>query len=282
MTIAARHSRTRLVDGSGEVLWNDPSCQHARQVDDWWLGSGRYAVIDPPGWLRLPVRANAWRAIGIVSGLRIQFAPPVAKSGSVREILEADPSARAGRYCIYEEFYRSPGDPAAGGVAYWSRMQINPPPVASPVSATSGFPLLTRILQRPVNVDNSGWPTPAPIRFVPAASFFPPRPPGAEIHYRSGVLTEFGAGNKSGYAAIRDDSGRTFGYFTGWPINVDGKQTHCAIPPRHGLRFDPKLCEGGWPTDMVIGLTRVRLYYWHAATPWGRHVEVTDRIDRTP
>jgi hypothetical protein len=124
--------------------------------------------------------------------------------------------------------------------------------------------------------------TAAPVVNVKSPRFFPPRPPNAEMHYRSGVLMAFGAGMHSGGAELRDASGRTFEYFTGWPMYIDGKQTHCAIPPRGGARFDPILCEGGWPANVIIGATRVRVYYWHAMTPWGKDVEVTDQIDRAP
>ena len=267
--IAKGHPRTTLTDGSGRAVWENPSCEYAPYVDDWWLGSARYAVIDPPNWLRLPMRADAWLAIGVVSGRHVQFAPPVSMTSSIREIVQADPSLQSGSYCIYEEFYRSPGDPGAGGIAYWSRMQV---------TALVPAPKW----QRPVNVDNSGWPTPSPMPYVPAPSFFPARPRNAEIHYRSGVLMQFGAGNKSGYAAISDVSGRNFRYFTGWPMYIDGKQTHCAVPPMRGQRIDPILCEGGWPSDVVLGSTHVRVYYWHAVASWGKHVEVTDEIDRAP
>jgi len=269
MVIAADHPRTRLTDGSGRAVWENPSCGYAPQVDDWWLSSEHYAVIDPPNWFTLPMRADAWLAIGVERGLHIEFAMPVSKTSRIREIVQADPSVQTGSYCVYEEFYRSAGDPDSGGIAYWSRMQI-----------TSLLPTPKR--QHPVNVDNSGWPTPSPLPYVPAPSFFASRPHNAEIHYRSGVLTQFGAGNKSGYAAISDTSGRKFGYFTGWPMYIDGKQTHCAVPPMRGQRIDPILCEGGWPADVVLGSTRVRVYYWHAVTPWGQHVAVTDEIDRAP
>jgi hypothetical protein len=124
--------------------------------------------------------------------------------------------------------------------------------------------------------------TAAPIVNVRSPSYFPPRPLNAEMHYRSGVLIAFGAGMHSGGAGIRDASGRTFEYFTGRPMYIDGKQTHCAIPPIRSDRVNPILCEGGWPANVIIGVTRVRVYYWHAVTPWGKNVEVTDRIDRAP
>jgi hypothetical protein len=118
--------------------------------------------------------------------------------------------------------------------------------------------------------------------FAPAPSFFPARPAHAELHYRTGVLIAFGLGMHSGGAAIRDASGRDFSFFTGRPIFIDGKQTHCAIPPTARIQFDPTFCEGGWPADIIIGLTRVRIYYWHDVTPWGQHVEVTDQIIKAP
>jgi hypothetical protein len=124
-------------------------------------------------------------------------------------------------------------------------------------------------------------PTPTPW-FVGSPSFFPPRPANANIRYRTGVLTDWEVGNKSGWASIRDAAGNKFGYLTGWPVFIDGKQTHCAIAPRPGVQFDPMVCDGGWPADMIIGLTRVRVYYWHDVTPWGQHVEVTDQINKAP
>jgi hypothetical protein len=124
-------------------------------------------------------------------------------------------------------------------------------------------------------------PSSAP-RFVGSRSFFPPRPSNAQIHYRTGVLIAFGAGMHSGGAAIRDGSGQVFSYFTGWPMFIEGKQTHCAIPPTARVRFDPTFCDGGWPADMIVGVTRVRIYYWHDVTPWGKHVVVTDQIIKAP
>ena len=115
-----------------------------------------------------------------------------------------------------------------------------------------------------------------------ALAFFPSRPSNVDIRYRTGVLILFGAGNKSGSAKIRDASGRTFDYSIGTPIVVDGKITHCASPPVRGRLYVPILCESGWPADVVIGSTRVRIYYWHDVTPRGEHVDVTDEIDRAP
>lgn len=271
--VPARHPRTRLVDGSGRVLWNNPRCRDATQVENLWLNEEHSAIIDAPSWMLLPLRAHSWQAVGLVRGMHIGFSPAHEK-GRVQEFMSADPSVDAGSYCIYEEFYRTPGVPDAGGVVYWSRLTVRRPSAPT-----------TRLWQRPIFADNSGWPTPAPTQtatFVPAHSFFPQREADAEMHYRTGVLTDFGAGNKSGSAAIRDVAGRTYEYFTGWPIIVDGRRVLCAFPPRQGVRFDPRGCEGGWPANIVIGATRVRVYYWHAVTPWGQHVEVTDQIDRAP
>jgi hypothetical protein len=94
------------------------------------------------------------------------------------------------------------------------------------------------------------------------------------------VLIGFAAGNNSDGAAIRDAAGREVTFFIGWPIYIDGKQTHCAIPPLNGHPYDPAVCDGGWPNVMMVGQTKVRVYYWHDVTPWGQHVRVTDRIDR--
>lgn len=285
--VSPQHPRTRLVDGSGQTVWNDPNCGNAHQVDQWWLGSARIAVIDPPAWFALPSLSKGWLAIGVVSGLHIHFAPPAAKSDRIHEIVGADPSVACGSYCIYEEYYRTPGDPDAGGEAYWSRIQVAEPPMFTPIYSqrlgapasppTHGLP--------PAHVDNVGWPTPGPLstpQFVRQPSFFPPRPPNAQIRYRTGVLTSFGVGMHSGDAAIRDSSGQVFSYLIGWPMYIEGKQTHCAIPPRPGIRFDPIVCDGGWPTDLVIGVTRVRVYYWHDVAPWGQHVAVTDQIIKAP
>jgi hypothetical protein len=286
LPIAARHSRTRLVDGSGISTWNDPSCGNASIVDDWRLGSGRFAVIDPPSWLALPVPSDAWLAVGVVSGMQIHFAPPATKTLRVRETVEADPSVAFGSYCIYEEFYRTPGDPAAGGEAYWSRVQVAQSYPEPNYFATPGFSASPpKHGQPPAHLDNHGWPTPAPTatpKFVGSPSFFPPRPANAAIRYRTGVLIAFGAGNKAGSASIKDASGQEYSYFWGWPLFVDGKQTHCAFPPIPGVRVDPTLCDGGWPADIVIGVTRVRVYYWHDVTPWGQHVDVTDQIIVAP
>jgi hypothetical protein len=286
LLIAAQHPRTQLVDGSGLALWNNPSCASAPVFGDRQLGRDRYAVIDPPTWLHAPVRSDAWLAVGIVSGMHIHFEAPVSKTARVREIAQADPSVAFGFYCVYEEFYRTPGDPAAGGEAYWSRIEVDSPYPAPNYFARPGYPVVPRPHgQPPIHADNSGWPTPAPTatpRFVGSPSFFPPRPPNAEIRYRTGVLIGFGAGNKAGSATIKDVSGRTHAYFWGWPIFIDGKQTRCAFPPLPGIRFDSTLCSGGWPADIIIGTTRVRVYYWHDVTPWGQHVEVTDQIIKAP
>jgi hypothetical protein len=249
------------------------------------LGRGRYAIIDPPAWLKLPPRSDAWRAVGVISGMHIRFEAPITKTGRVRETVEPEPSVAFGSYCIYEEFYRTPGDPAAGGEAYWSRIEVAPPYEAPNYFRRPGFSVAATHGPPPAHVDNSGWPTPVPTatpRFVGSPSFFPPRPAIAEVHYRTGVMTDWEVGNKAGWAAIRDAAGNTFGYFTGWPMFIDGKQTHCAIAPRRGIRFDPIVCDGGWPADVVIGVTRVRVYYWHDVTPWGQRVEVTDQIIKAP
>jgi len=113
-------------------------------------------------------------------------------------------------------------------------------------------------------------------------SFFPTRPPHIEIHFRTGVLIEYGVGNKSGSATIRDAAGRTYRYFLGSPLNINGRQIHCASPIVPGVRFDRFLCESGWPVDVVIGVTRVRVYYWHAVSPRAQDVVVTDTINRVP
>jgi hypothetical protein len=285
LLIGAQHQRTKLVDGSGLALWNNPSCSGAPQVDDLQFGPERYAVLDPPAWVKIPPQPNAWLAVGIVSGMHIHFEAPVAKMDRVREIVQADPSVAFGSYCIYEEFYRMPGDPSAGGEAYWSRIQVAPPNPEPDYSVPSGYPAPPTHGHLPVRVDNSGWPAPAPTalpQFVRSQSFFPQRPAHVAIRYRTGILVEFGAGMRSGWTAIKDAAGITYGYYTGWPMYVDGKQTHCAIPPLHGFRYDPIGCDGGWPADIVIGVTRVRVYYWHDVTSWGQHVEVTDQIIRAP
>jgi hypothetical protein len=119
------------------------------------------------------------------------------------------------------------------------------------------------------------------LKWTSPPSFFPARPGDADIRYRTGVLIAFGAGMQSGSAAIRDASGREVSFFTGRPMYIDGKQTHCAIPPLNGHPYDPVVCDGGWPADMVIGETKVRVYYWHDVTPWSQHILVTDEIDRT-
>ncbi len=117
---------------------------------------------------------------------------------------------------------------------------------------------------------------------TPPPSFFPARPSGANLRYRTGVLIGFGAGMKSGGAVIRDAAGSEVTFFTGRSMYIDGKQTHCAIPPLNGHPYDPVLCDGGWPADVIVGQTKVRVYYWHDATPWGQQVLVTDEIDRAP
>jgi hypothetical protein len=215
--------------------------------------------------------------------MHIRFEAPI--TGRVREIVEAEPSVAFGSYCIYEEFYRTPGSPASGGEAFWSRIEVAPPYGAPNYFPRPGFSVAATHGPPPAYVDNSGWPTPAPVpspQFVGSPSFYPRRPAHAEIRYRTGVLIGFGAGNKAGSASIKDASGRTYLYFWGLPIYVDGKQTHCAFPPIHGVSVDPTLCDGGWPADVVIGVTRVRVYYWHDVTPWGQRVEVTDQIIKAP
>jgi len=281
LLIAQRNPRTRLVDGSGLSLWNDPSCSHAPRIDVWRVGADRAAVIDTPAWVKLPVRMDERLALGVVPGIRIHFEAPVAKTARVREIVQADPSVAFAWFCVYEEFYRTPGDPAAGGEAFWSRIEVEPPNPAHDYFAKPGY----TPRQPPTIVDNTGWPTPVPTatpKFVGSPSFFPPRPPLAEIRYRTGVLIEFGAGMHSGWTAIKDAAGNRYGYYIGWPMYIDGTQTHCAFPPRPGVRFDPTLCDGGWPADMVIGTTRVRVYFWHDVTPWGQRVVVTDQIIKAP
>src|SRR5471032_3243123 len=107
---------------------------------------------------------------------------------------------------------------------------------------------------------------PADVALPPgiAPAFFPVRPINADVRYRTGVLVQFGAGNKSGSVAIKDESGRIFEYSIGRPIVVDGKRVHCASPPVDVRAYNPILCESGWPASIAIGSIRVRVYYWHA------------------
>jgi hypothetical protein len=176
LVIAARHSRTRLVDGSGLALWNNPSCSHAPHIDVWQLGSDRSIVIDPPTWLKFPFHSSAWLAIGIVSGMRIHFEAPVTKSSRIREKIETDPSVAFAWYCVYEEFYRTPGDPAAGGAAYWSRIEVEPLAPAPNYFARPGYPIIAMPRHPPTIVDNYGWPAPNPTstpQYGGSPSFFP-------------------------------------------------------------------------------------------------------------
>jgi hypothetical protein len=95
---------------------------------------------------------------------------------------------------------------------------------------------------------------------TPARADFPTPPPNVRLHTARGVLTDWGAGNRSGGLTIRTASGkRVFALSTG--ITINGKPVVCAFPPRGGKPRDPVMCDS-WPSNVVIGKTPVRVSYW--------------------
>lgn len=89
-----------------------------------------------------------------------------------------------------------------------------------------------------------------------------------------GVLLEFGMGNWAGGFAIRqsDQKIRRFMVSLRRPFIVDGHQVRCAFPPTVRAPHPGTMCEK-WPSNVRVGFTRVRVYYWRA-TLYGEPVLV--------
>ena len=92
-----------------------------------------------------------------------------------------------------------------------------------------------------------------------------PHVPGKPDGVADGVLVNFGVGQSSGDVTIRQANNleRSF-YLAAPPFVIDGKAVDCIIPPRPRHSPPPDLCRW-WPSNVKIGSTRVRVFYWRDA-----------------
>ncbi|MBD5654163.1 MAG: hypothetical protein IAI50_03155 [Candidatus Eremiobacteraeota bacterium] len=111
--------------------------------------------------------------------------------------------------------------------------------------------------------------------------FFPDRSGAAQRERATGVLTDFGIGNKSGSLTLKTAAGsRTF--YVSEHIMLDGKPIACDHPPAPGFRPSAISCSS-WPKNVVIGRTQVRVTYWTQTRPdLHERVQVAERIDSQP
>lgn len=101
--------------------------------------------------------------------------------------------------------------------------------------------------------------------------FFPTRPGGASLSTATGILTDYGIGNKLGGFNLKLADGSTQEIFVGYPVRINGVVVTCASPP-HGAGCSD------WPSTVVLNSTTVTVTYW-MATYHGRQVSVSDQID---
>ena len=99
------------------------------------------------------------------------------------------------------------------------------------------------------------------------SAFFPSRPAHARTHTATGVLMQYGIGNKEGHIVLRDARGKTLDFYAGYPMHINGKLVQCAFPPQ---------CRD-WPATLVVGKTNVTVRYWSVAHE-GRPANVTNAL----
>jgi hypothetical protein len=111
--------------------------------------------------------------------------------------------------------------------------------------------------------------------------FFPDRPVAAHLEQATGVLTDFGIGNRSGSLTLKTSAGnRTF--YVSEHIMLDGKPVECDHPPAPGFRPSAISCSS-WPKNVVIGRTQVRVKFWTQTRPdVHARVAVAARIESQP
>ena len=98
------------------------------------------------------------------------------------------------------------------------------------------------------------------------------RPKKVRLYCDTGIFIHYG-GNKWLTTEIKLNNGEKRHYFRVSPDYIDGKYYFCDFPPRVDKpERDSIFCED-WPSDVVLGKTRVRVVYW-----WGRVQGHRDRI----
>jgi hypothetical protein len=112
------------------------------------------------------------------------------------------------------------------------------------------------------------------------ASFFPEGPKNQAVRTTTGVLVDYGIGNKSGSFLVRDNSGTEKSFYTSWPMNIGGKPVTCSVPPLDDYKPDSSLCKD-WPNSIKLGKTRVEVYYWQVEKG-GKSAFVSNRIEPLP
>ena len=105
--------------------------------------------------------------------------------------------------------------------------------------------------------------------------FFPTQPKEAKFSEATGILLDYGVGNKSGSFVIKAEQG-PLRFSIGWPMYINDRQVTCTIPPVDGFKADPRFCSD-WPADIRLGSTDVRVRYWEA-TYNKEQVKVSNQI----
>jgi hypothetical protein len=112
-----------------------------------------------------------------------------------------------------------------------------------------------------------------------APSFFPTPAPHANLLETSGIIENFGYGNKSGALDIRRADGSTHSfYLPSGIIRIAGSSFSCshAPDPRHHSNPGVDNCPS-WPKSIALGKTHVYvLYFW--STRYGQRAEVASEI----
>ena len=109
-------------------------------------------------------------------------------------------------------------------------------------------------------------------------AFFPEQPSGADLNKTTGVLLDYGIGNKSGAFSIRSADGKITDFFIGSSMRINGKIVKCTIAPTRTFTPDPQLCND-WPSDVHLGSTDVVVTYWRSEHE-GEVALVSNQIDR--
>jgi hypothetical protein len=97
-------------------------------------------------------------------------------------------------------------------------------------------------------------------------TYFPSPPPGVTLNTATGILTDYYVGMKSGQLTIKTSSGSGITYYVGNAMVINGAPVHCIAPPINGSTPPPGLCPD-WPSNIVIGTTKVTVFYWYSQQP---------------
>ena len=98
------------------------------------------------------------------------------------------------------------------------------------------------------------------------------RPKHAHIYCDTGILIDRG-GNKWITTEVKLKSGEERHYFRVDPDLIDGKYYDCLVPPYVGQPERDSISCPDWPSNVLVGKTRVRVVYW-----WGNVQGRRDRI----